>query len=52
MKKELFEELYAAVEKEAKRQGADDWELFYTGSESLSAETFRDELASFSAGQD
>ncbi|MBQ9468800.1 MAG: TldD/PmbA family protein [Clostridia bacterium] len=52
MKKETFEKIYAAVEEEAVKAGASDWELYYSGDGSLSAETFRDELSGFSAGQD
>lgn len=52
MKKDTFEKIFKGVEEEAKKVGASDFELYYSGSESLSAETFKDELAGFSAGKD
>lgn len=51
MTSEYFEKLYKAAEEKAAELGVTQFELYYSGSEDLSAETFRDELASFSAGQ-
>ena len=52
MTREQFEKIFDAVKEEAERIGAGDYELYYSGSESISAETFRDELSGFSAGKD
>lgn len=52
MTNEIFEKICAAVEKQAKALNAEVFEVYYSGSEGLSAETFRDELAGFSAGTD
>lgn len=52
MRQETFDKIFAVVEEEAKKIGASDWELYYSSNRSLSAETFRDELSGFSAGQD
>ena len=52
MTREYFEELFASAEKKAKELGAEQYELYYSGSEDISAETFRDELSGFSVGTD
>ena len=51
MTKEFFERLYDAAQAKAKELKTEAFELYYSGGEDLSAETFRDELASFSAGK-
>ena len=52
MTKQQFEKIFAAVENKAKALGCSNYELYYSGSESVSAETFKDELSGFSAGKD
>ena len=52
MTKEFFEKIYEAAETEAKNCGAEYCEVYYVGAESISANTFRDELAGFSADCD
>ena len=51
MTKEFFECLYSAAWAKAVELKTEAFELYYSGGEELSAETFRDELASFSAGK-
>ncbi len=46
-----FDKLYEAARQKAESLGAEVFELYYSGGEDLSAETFRDELSGFSAGQ-
>ena len=52
MTKEFFEKIYEAAATEAKNCGAEYCEVYYAGAESISANTFRDELAGFSADCD
>lgn len=52
MTRAYFEELFASAEKKAKELDAEQYELYYSGSEDISAETFRDELSEFSVGTD
>ena len=52
MTKEFFEKIYEAAETEAKNCGAEYCEVYYVGAEGISANTFRDELAGFSADCD
>ncbi|MBQ8236450.1 MAG: TldD/PmbA family protein [Clostridia bacterium] len=49
MKKEYFDRIFEAVDERAKGCGA-QFDMYYSGGSNLSAETFRDELAAFSAG--
>ncbi len=51
MTREYFEKLYNAANARAKELGADAFELYFSCGESLSADTFRQELSGFSAGQ-
>ena len=50
MTREQFDLIFEAAQAKATALGA-QFDIYYSGGESISAETFRDELASFSAGK-
>lgn len=50
MTREQFDLIFEAAQAKARALGA-QFDIYYSGGESISAETFRDELASFSAGK-
>ncbi len=52
MTREFFEKIYDAAETEAKKCGAEYCEVYYTGVENISANTFKEELAGFSTDCD
>lgn len=45
-----FEKTRSILENEAKARGLEDYEIYFTSSESVSAETLKDEISSFSGG--
>lgn len=47
-----FEIAKGILESEAERQGLKEYEIYYTASEGLNAETLKDEISSFSSGNE
>ena len=52
MNNEFYKELFDAAKAQAAKLGVEDFELFFSDGESVSCETFRDEISEFSSSRD
>ena len=46
-----FEKIQSILKAEAQNKGLENYEIYFTSSESISAETLKDEISSFSGGK-